>query len=103
MGAAIGGTFCASILVTVAQNTPAEVNRTERILRFMIASSIGLALLAIVAIIIGQMAGVNTREGIWLTVLVLPPIGLIFGVLLIIAFMVVSAIRRSRAARDAGK
>ena len=69
----------------------------------MIASSIGLALLAIVAIIIGQLAGVNTREGIWLTVLVLPPIGLIFGVLLLIAFVVVSAIRRSRAARDAGK
>jgi hypothetical protein len=69
----------------------------------MIASSIGLSLLAIVAIIIGQLAGANTREGIWLTVLVLPPIGLVLGVLLLIAFMVVSAIRRSRAARDAGK
>ena len=67
----------------------------------MIASSLGLALLAIVAMIIAALAGVNTREGIWLTVLVLPPIGLSFGVLLIIAFLVVSAIRRSRAARDA--
>ena len=69
----------------------------------MIASSIGLAILAIIAIIIAGLAGVNTRQGIWLTVLVLPPIGLIFGVLLLIAFVVVSAIRRSRAARDAGK
>ena len=100
MGAAIDGTLCASILVTVAENTPAEVNRIERILRFMVASSIGLAILAIVAIVIAGVAGVNTREGVWLTILVLPPIGLIFGVLFIIAFVVVSAIRRSRAARD---
>ena len=66
----------------------------------MIASAIGLAFLAIVAILIANMAGVDTSQGVWLTVLVLPPIGLIFGVLLIIAFVVVSAIRRSRAARD---
>jgi hypothetical protein len=99
----MSGTFCASILVTVAENTPAIVNRTERILTFMVASSIGLAILAILAIVIAGLAGVNTREGIWLTVLVLPPIGLVFGVLFIIAFVVVSAIRRSRAARDAGK
>ena len=69
----------------------------------MIASSVGLAIVAFIAMIIGQLAGVNTREGIWLTVTVLPPIGLTFGFLLLIAFMVVSAIRRSRAARDAGK
>ena len=67
----------------------------------MVASSIGLAVLSIVAIVIGTLAGVTTSEGIWLTVRVLPPIGLIFGVIFIIAFVVVSAIRRSRAARDA--
>jgi heme/copper-type cytochrome/quinol oxidase subunit 2 len=98
---AVGGTYCASILVTVAENTPVTVNRTERVLTFMVASSLGLSVLAIIAIVIAGMAGVNTREGVWLTVLVLPPIGLIFGVIFIIAFVVVSAIRRSRAARDA--
>ena len=68
----------------------------------MVASSIGLAILAIIAIIIAGVAGVDTSKAPWLTVRVLPPIGLTFAVLFIIAFVVASAIRRSRAARDAG-
>ena len=67
----------------------------------MVASSIGLAILAIIALLVAGLAGIRTTEGIWLTVVVLPPIGLVFGVLLIIALVIVSAIRRARAARDA--
>ncbi len=69
----------------------------------MVASAIGLAVLAIIAIIIAGAAGVNTREGLWLTVLVLPPVGLVLGVVFIITLVIVSAVRRTRAARDAGK
>ena len=67
----------------------------------MVASSIGLAILAIVALLIAGVARIDTTSGIWLSVVVLPPIGLAIGVLLIIALVIVSAIRRSRAARDA--
>ena len=67
----------------------------------MVASSIGLAILAIVALLIAGLARVDTSSGVWLTVLVLPPIGLVFGVAFIIALVIVSAIRRGRAARDA--
>lgn len=67
----------------------------------MVASSIGLALLAIIALLIAGAARVDVTSGVWLTVVALPPIGLIFGVAFIIALVVVSAIRRGRAARDA--
>ena len=77
------------------------VHRTERVLAYMVASSIGLAILAIVALLIAGRARVDTSSGVWLTVLVLPPIGLVFGVAFIIALVIVSAIRRGRAARDA--
>lgn len=78
-----------------------SVHRTERVLAYMVASSIGLAILAIVALLIAGAARIDTTEGVWLTVVVLPPIGLIFGVGFIIALVIVSAVRRSRAARDA--
>ena len=77
------------------------VHRIERVLAYMVASSIVLAVLAIVALLIAGLARIDTSSGIWLTVVVLPPIGLIFGVAFIIALVTVSAIRRSRAARDA--
>ena len=67
----------------------------------MVASSIGLAILAIIALLVAGLAGIKTSEGVWLTVVVLPPIGLTLGVLLIIALVIVSALRRARAARDA--
>jgi len=77
------------------------VHRTERVLAYMVASSIGLAILAIVALLIAGVARIDTTSGVWLSIVVLPPIGLAIGVLLIIALVIVSAIRRSRAARDA--
>ena len=77
------------------------VYRTERVLAYMVASSIGLAVLAIIALIIAGIARIDVSSGIWLTVVALPPIGLIIGVAFIIALVIVSAIRRSRAARDA--
>ena len=95
------GTRCASILVTVAENTPVTVYRTERVLTYMAASSIGLAILGIIALIIAGVARVDTSAGIWVTITVLPAIGLTLGVSFAIAFIVVSAIRRTRAARDA--
>ena len=84
----------------MANDTPVPLNRIERILRNMIASSAGLSILSIVATIIARTAGVDTREGVWLTIAVLPFVGLSIALLLIIVFVVVSVVRRRRLARD---
>ena len=86
----------------MANDTPVPLNRIERILRNMIASSAGLSILAIVATIVGNLTGVNTREGIWLTITVLPFIGLTIAFLLIVAFLVVSIVRRRKLAQNGG-
>jgi ATP/ADP translocase len=86
----------------VAKNNPVDVNRNERILAYMLASSIGLSIIGILALLIGTAAGVNDlQSGFWPVLAVLPPIGLTIGFLLFIALIVMSAIRKSRAARDA--
>ena len=84
----------------MANDTPVPLNRIERILRNMIASAAGLSILAILATIIANLAGVNTREGLWLTVTVLPFIGLTIAFVLMIAFAIISITRRRRLARD---
>ena len=84
----------------MANDTAVPLNRIERILRNMIASSAGLSIIAIIATIIARTAGVDTREGVWLTIAVLPFIGLTIALVLIIAFIVVSVVRRRRLARD---
>jgi ABC-type transport system involved in multi-copper enzyme maturation permease subunit len=84
----------------VANDTPVPLNRIERILRNMIASAAGLSILAILAVILANLTGVNTRESVWLMVAVLPFIGLTLALVLIIVFMIVSVVRRRRLARD---
>jgi hypothetical protein len=84
----------------VANDTPVPLNRIERILRNMIASAAGLSILAILATIVANLTGVNTREGVWLTITVLPFIGLTIAFLLMIVFAIVSIVRRRRLARD---
>lgn len=88
----------------VANNTPLTAYRGERVLAFMVASAVGLSILAFLAIIIGTAAGVkNFGEGAWPVVFILPLIGLPIGLVLIIALIVVSGLRRGREARDASK
>ena len=96
------GTRCASILVTVAENTPVTVYRTERVLTYMAASSIGLAILGILALVIVNVSRVDLPLQVRALVTVLPAVGLTLGVLFAIAFIIVSAVRRTRTARDAG-
>ena len=85
----------------MAENTPVTVYRTERVLTYMAASSVGLAVLGIIALLIANIARVDTSSGFWLTVAVLPAIGLTLGIAFFIAFIIVSAVRRARTARDA--
>ena len=90
--------------MTVAEKTPVNDNRNERILAYMLASAIGLSILAIIAVIAGTGFGVrNFGEGIWPVVIVLPTIGLPIGFVLLVVLIVMNAVRKSRAARDADK
>ena len=87
----------------MAKNNPVDVNRNERIIAYMLASAIGLSVLAIIAILAATGLGVRDfDEGIWPVVIILPSIGFPIGILLLIALVIVSARRKSRAARDAG-
>jgi len=87
----------------VAKNNPVDVNRNERILAYMLASAIGLSILAIIAILVGTGVGVRDfDEGIWPVIIILPNIGFPIGIILLVVLVIVSARRKSRAARDAG-
>lgn len=80
-------------------------NRVERVLAYMVAGIIVLSLAAFVALIIATGMGLEREDfasGIWPAVTILPLIGLPIGFVLIIVLLVVSAVRRGRAAKDAG-
>ena len=86
----------------MANDTPILDNRLERTLAFMVASSIGLSIICFIAVIIGTAAGVRDfSTGIWPIAIVLPSIGLPIGLLLTVAVIVISGIRRGREAKDA--
>jgi hypothetical protein len=87
----------------VAKNTAVDVNRNERIIAYMLASAIGLSVLAIIAILAGTGLGVRDfDEGIWPVIIILPNIGFPLGIILLIVLVLVSARRKSRVAKDAG-
>lgn len=80
-------------------------NRVERVLAYMVAGIIVLSLASFVAVIIATASGLDPRgfaSGVWPVITLLPLIGLPIGFVLIITLLVVSAVRRGRAARDAG-
>lgn len=97
----LGARFCGPILVNVAENTPVTNHRNERVLAFMVASCIGLAILAVVALVIGSASNADFGTGIWPTVGLLPLVALPLAFILIIVLVIVSAIRRVRGSRDA--
>ncbi|CAN5181397.1 hypothetical protein BH11ACT2_BH11ACT2_20510 [soil metagenome] len=70
-------------------------------LAFIIASCLGLSVIAIIAIFIGRAAGAVMNSQLWTTVVVLPSIGIPIAIFLMIVLLVVSAVRRAREARDA--
>ncbi|ROS59236.1 hypothetical protein EDF38_2080 [Frigoribacterium sp. PhB160] len=82
------------------QSAAESVHRTERVLVTMIASIVALSILAFVARIVGAVVGVDDyTAGAWPVVTVLPLIGLPVAILLIIAFVVVTVVRRGRESR----
>lgn len=80
--------------VSVANSIQPSGSRVQRILAFMVASAVGLSVAALIAVLIGSASNADFSEGLWPTVVVLPLVGFPIGVLLIIVFIVLSAIRR---------
>lgn len=80
-------------------------NRLERALAYMVAAVILVSLASFVAVLIAYGQSFTAEQyssGIWPIVTILPLIGLPIGFVLIIALLIVSAVRRGRAAKDAG-
>jgi uncharacterized membrane protein YiaA len=76
------------------------VHRTERVLVSMIAAVVGLSVLAFLARIVGTLVGVSDyTAGVWPAVTVLPLVGFPVAILLIIAFVVATVVRRGRETR----
>lgn len=88
----------------VSTQGPVVDHRAERILAYMVAATVGLSILAFLAVMIGTLAGVGADDGfsrgVWPFVLVLPLVGLPIGFLLLIALLVVNGVRRSRQSRQ---
>lgn len=68
----------------------------------MSATAIGLSVLAILAMLVAGVLGVRPDSGIWLIVAILPTPGLAIGFLLLIALIILYAVRRSRNSRASG-
>jgi hypothetical protein len=80
----------------VANDTPVQSNRIERILAFVIGGVAGISILAIVGVLIGNLTGADLSGGVWPAVTLLPAIGLTIAVLLIIVFTVLRVTRLRR-------
>lgn len=80
-------------------------HRVERTIAYMVVAVILLSIGSLVAVLVGSnmgLVGADFAQGIWPAVTILPLIGLPIGFVLIIALLIVSAVRRGRAAKDAG-
>ena len=87
----------------MAEDAPVTLNRTERVLAVIIATIVGLTIIAIAALLIGGAVGADRKEGVWPVVATIPLIGLPIAFLLIVAFLIATTVRRRRLAQDAGR
>ena len=84
----------------------APVSRVQRSLMYMAGSILGLGVIAIIALLIGE-ASLSTAafqgSPIWDVVAFLPALAIPLGFLLFIVLLIVTFVQRSRAAKVAGK
>ncbi|WP_294180011.1 multidrug ABC transporter ATPase [uncultured Schumannella sp.] len=84
----------------MTDETRVPLNRIERILATMIATVGGLSVIAIASVFMGRAAGADMASGVWPAVALLPSLGLPITFALIVAFLIVSVVRRRRLAQD---
>ena len=88
----------------MADNSAVRLNRTERILAFVLAAVAALSIIGILAVFIGRATGTDLSTGVWPVIAIMPFIGLPIALVLAIVFIFVTGTRRRRlAAGDAGK
>jgi hypothetical protein len=85
----------------MAKGTAVPLNRTERVLAFVLAAVTGLTVLAIVALLVARAAAADLGSGAWPVVAILPLIGLPVALVLAIALILLMSTRRRRL--DAGQ
>ncbi|HEU4758024.1 MAG TPA: hypothetical protein VFS72_15235 [Agromyces sp.] len=87
----------------MSNQTPVTDHRAERVLAYMVAATIGISILAFLAVMIGTLAGVGANDGfsqgVWPVILVLPLIGLPLGFILLITLLILNGVRRARESR----
>ena len=87
----------------MSNQTPVTDHRAERVLAYMVAATIGISILAFLAVMIGTLAGVGANDGFsqgaWPVILVLPLIGLPLGFILLITLLILNGVRRARESR----
>jgi hypothetical protein len=82
------------------------VSRLQRSLMYMAGSILGVGIIAIVALLIGEATlktAIFESSPFWAVAALLPAIAIPLGFLLFIVLIIVTYVRRSRAAKDAGK
>lgn len=85
------------------ESASAGASRLERILAYMVAGVVGLSILCFFAVLFGTWSGQAAAQqdplSPWVWVIMFPYFGLPAGMLLVIALLIVSSLRRSREAR----
>jgi hypothetical protein len=77
------------------------IQRVERALLFALGSVIGIGIVCFVIVIVANLSGHgNSSVGIWPTITLLPEIAFPIAILMVIAYIIVSGIRRARDSRD---
>jgi hypothetical protein len=79
------------------------VNRVNRWFAVMITAIVAISVAAIVVSLVASSMGVHadaSSNAFWMTVFTIPLVGFPIAILLIIAFMVSVAVRRSRQVRS---
>ncbi len=81
------------------ENAPVPLNRIERVLAAMIAAVAGISIIAIASTMIASVSGAAMSDGVWPAAVLVGYFGLPLAFLLIVAFIIVSSVRRRRIAR----
>ncbi|MGK9146371.1 multidrug ABC transporter ATPase [Plantibacter flavus] len=79
-----------------------SISRPERILAYMVVTIVAASIAAFVAIMVGTATGLQQADfgsGVWPFVAMVPYVGLPLAFVLVIALMIVGAVRRSRESR----
>lgn len=84
----------------MSETGPITEHRAERVLAYMFVGLIGISILAFLAVMFGTLAGAAADDGfskgVWPLVIMLPWFGLPLAFLLLIALLIVNAVRRRR-------